>query len=53
MQWTDLCDGDDKQAAGGKLVWVQGAAHHSHWAHSLALEVHIHPAQQRHTENWT
>lgn len=50
---TDLCDGDDEQVAGGKLVQVHGAAHHSHWAHSLALEVHIHPAQQKHTEKWT
>lgn len=53
MERDDLCNVDHKQAVAGQLVWVNGAAHHSHWADRLALEVYIHPAQQQHIENWT
>lgn len=45
---TNLCDVHHEQAIGGKFVWVNGAAHHSHWADRLTLEVYIHPEGKHH-----
>lgn len=37
----------------GQLVQVNFTALHSHWTHRLALEVHIHPVQWKHTQKRT